>query len=174
VELSDYLTVVRKHWVVIALIGLLGLGAAYGYAKSLPATYRATSSVYVSAPRGSSVGELVQGATYADDQIESYAQLAVTPFVLEPVIDELDLSTTVRNLRAAVTVTRPVNTSILEIKVTTNDREGSADIANAVSAELSDAVAEVGGDGGGDQPPIQPTVVATASPHFIRLGRTPG
>jgi succinoglycan biosynthesis transport protein ExoP len=170
VELSDYLAVVRKHWVVIALIGLLGLGAAYGYSKSLPATYRATSSVYVSVPRGSSVGDLVQGANYADDRIESYAQLAVTPFVLEPVIDRLDLSTTARSLRGAVTATRPVNTSILEISVTSNDREGSAEIANAVSAELARAVAEVEGDVTWDQPTIQLTMVAHASPPLHPAG----
>lgn len=169
-ELSDYVTVVRKHWAVIMLIGLLGFGAAYGYSKSLPATYRAMSSMYVSVPFGESVGERVQGATYANDRIESYAQLAGTPFVLDPVIDDLGLSTTARTLRRSVTVTRPVNTSILEIRVISDDRERAADVANAVSLELARAVGELEGDVAGGQPTVQLTMVATASPPAFAFG----
>jgi len=170
VELSNYVTVVRKHWVVIALIGLLGLGAAYGYSKSLPATYRATSSVFVSVPGGASVGERVQGATYVDTRVESYALLATSPFVLDPVIEDLDLSMTARTLARSVTVTRPLNTEFLEIRVISENRERVADVANAVSLELARAVAELEGDVAGDQPTVQLTVVATATPPAFAFG----
>lgn len=169
-ELSNYVTVVRKHWVVIALIGLLGLGAAYGYSKSLPATYRATASIIVSSIGGESVGERVQGATYTDNRIESYALLATSPFVLDPVIEDLDLSMTARTLARSVTVTRPLNTEFLEIRVISENRERVADVANAVSLELARAVAELEGDVAGDQPTVQLTVVATAIPPVFPSG----
>jgi capsular exopolysaccharide synthesis family protein len=170
VELGEYIRIVRKHWFVIMLIGLLGLGGAYAYAKSLPATYRATASIIVSSIGGESVGERVQGATYTDNRIESYAQLATSPFVLEPVIAELDLSMTPKTLARMVTVDRPVNTYFLEIRVTDGIRQRAAEIANAVSSELARAVAELERDGAGGQSTVELTVVATAVPPVFPSG----
>lgn len=169
-ELGEYVRIVRKHWIVIMLIGLLGLGGAYAYAKSLPATYRATASIIVSSIGGESVGELVQGATYTDNRIESYAQLATSPYVLEPVIAELDLSMTPRTLARMVTASRPVSTYFLEIRVTDGTRQRAAEIANAVSRELARAVAELEGDEAGGQSAVQLTVVATAVPPAFPSG----
>ncbi|WP_024285428.1 polysaccharide biosynthesis tyrosine autokinase [Cellulomonas sp. KRMCY2] len=169
-ELSEYIRIVRKHWIVIMLIGLLGLGGAYAYAKSLPATYSATASIIVSSIGGESVGERVQGATYTDNRIESYAQLATSPFVLEPVIEELDLSMTPRTLARMVTVTRPVNTYFLEFRVTDGNPQRAAEIANAVSRELALSVAELEGDVASGQSTVQLTVVATAIPPVFPSG----
>lgn len=169
-ELGEYVRIVRKHWIVIMLIGLLGLGGAYAYAKSLPATYRATASIIVSSIGGESVGELVQGATYTDNRIESYAQLATSPYVLEPVIAELDLSMTPRTLARMVIASRPVSTYFLEIRVTDGIPQRAAEIANAVSRELARAVAELEGDEAGGQSTVQLTVVATAMPPAFPSG----
>lgn len=169
-ELGDYLAVLRKHWLGIALIGALGFGLAYGYSTTLPETYRATASVLVSAPSGETVGEAVQGATYAQGRIESYAQLATKPYVLEPVIERLELDTTPRSLARNVTVTRPLNTYILDIAVVDGTPSGAAEIADAISVELADAVYRLEKGPDGSEPSVAMTVVAPATPPPYAFG----
>lgn len=169
-ELSEYLTVLRKHWMAIALVGLLGGGAAYAWSSSLPPTYRATSSVWVTVQHGDSVGERVQGVTYADNRIESYGQLATKPYVLDPVIEELGLGVSPRALARTLTVSRPVNTQILEVTAVSGSPEQAAEVANAVVEALAQAVSDVEGDAAGESPSVQLTVVATAEPPAFAAG----
>lgn len=160
-ELSEYLAVLRKHWLVITVVGVLGLGAGFAYSATVPPSYKATSSVYVSLKQGNSVGELVQGATYAQDLVQSYAQLATMPIVLEPVIEQLGLDTTPRALAQSITATSPLQTVILEISAESASAQGAADLSNAVSEQLAVSVAELGST---DGPAIYLTTVAEATP----------
>lgn len=162
-EPSEYLGALRKHWLLILVLGVLGFGAGYGYSTTLPESYRATSSIYVTVPRGDSVGELVQGDTYIKNRIESYAQLASKPYVLDPVITQLGLDTTARSLAKSIVATSPLNTAVLEISAVSGDPQRAADIANAVSAQLAVAVESLEGEAT-DQPSVQITVVAQATP----------
>jgi len=158
---SEYLAVLRKNWLVIALIGVLGAGAGFAYSATVSPSYKATSSVYVSLKQGSSVGELVQGAAYAQDLVQSYAQLATMPIVLEPVIERLDLTTTPRVLARSITATSPLQTVILEISAASASAQGAADLSNAVSKQLAVAVTGLGTP---DGPTVYLTTVAEATP----------
>jgi len=160
-ELSEYLAVLRKNWLVIALVGALSLGAGFAYSMTAPPSYKATSSVYVSLKQGASVGELVQGNTYAQDLVQSYAQLATMPIVLAPVIEKLGLDTTPRVLAKSITATSPLQTVILEISAVGDSPQKAADLSNAVSDQLAIAVGGLGATGG---PAIFLTTVAKATP----------
>ncbi|GAA4626162.1 polysaccharide biosynthesis tyrosine autokinase [Cellulomonas oligotrophica] len=163
-EPAEYLAALRKHWLVVAVLAVLGFGAAYAWSQTLPPSYRTTSSVYVTVPQTTSVGELVQGSTYAQASIESYAQLATKPYVLDPVIDRLDLDTDARSLARSVTATSPLNSKILEISAVAGDPDKAASIANAVSAQLATAVEDLEGEGADGAPNVEITVVAQAAP----------
>lgn len=163
-EPAEYLAALRKHWLVVAVLAVLGFGAAYAWSQTLPPSYRTTSSVYVTVPQTTSVGELVQGSTYAQASIESYAQLATKPYVLDPVIDRLDLDTDARSLARSVTATSPLNSKILEISAVAGDPDKAASIANAVSTQLATAVEDLEGEGADGAPNVEITVVAQAAP----------
>lgn len=163
-EPAEYLAALRKHWLVILLLSVLGFGAGYAYSTSLPSSFRATSSVYVTVPQSTSVGELVQGSTYAQNRIENYAQLATKPYVLDPVIERLGLDTTGRSLAKSVSVSAPLNSTILEIAAVSGDPQRSADIANAVARQLATAVEELEGDTSDGDPNVQITLVGEATP----------
>lgn len=163
-ELSEYLAILRKHAVAIAVAGVLGFVAAYGYASTLPPRYTATASLYVAVPGSATVGERVQGASYAQNRVESYAELAATPFVIEPVIDQLDLQSSALSVARNLTVTSPLGTSVLEIRYTSGDPERAAAVANAIGAQLAAAVAQLEGPGEGGRPAVELTVVASADP----------
>ncbi len=73
----------------------------------------------------------------------SFAQLAQSPVVLGPVIDQLNLSMTPKQLSDAMTVTTPQNTVILQVGVTDPDPQHAADIANAIASSLAKTVEQI-------------------------------
>jgi len=161
-ELGEYLAVLRKRWFVIVV--LAALGGAIGYAQAATGTpvYRSTSSVYLTPTRGDTVSEFVQGANYTQNLVQSYVQIATTPRVLDPVVDELGLETTGRALAKRVTADSPLNTMIIEISAVSFDPQASADIANAAADSLAETVGDLSptyADGGAS---LQLTVLAEA------------
>lgn len=162
-EPLDYLVVLRKQWATIAaLTALLG---ATGFAASvvLPPKYEASSSVFVSTPRGTSAAELVQGATYTQNLVQSYAQLATMPTVLEPVIDDLKLSVSAGSLASRITAVAPLDTVIIEITAEAASGGEAAQIANAVAASLAARVAELSPKGADGESAVTLAPTSTAS-----------
>lgn len=139
-EFSEFLGALKRGWVLLVVLTLLGGVAGFGYARSNPPTYKASSTVFVSTQRGESTSELVQGSTFTQNLIQSYAELAKLPSVLEPVIVRLRLDTTVEQLAGAVSANAPLNTALIEITVTGPSAAEAASIANAVTASLATTV----------------------------------
>lgn len=135
-ELRDYLAVLRKYWVSIVAITLLGLVGATIVSLVTPPTYTARGAVFLAVRGGDSASELAQGATYATNQVRSYAQVATTPTVLQPVITKLQLDITPAELAESVTASIPANTALIEIAVVNGDPELGARIAQATSEQL--------------------------------------
>jgi len=100
VELQDYLRVLRKRWQIIALVTLLVIGASALFTALSPRTYSAQTQFFVSTSGADNNGSLLQGSTFTQQRVKSYAQLLETPKVLDPVIDKLKLSTTADRLAA--------------------------------------------------------------------------
>lgn len=167
-DLSEYFNALRRHWALIIVMGVIGAGVAFVIAQATPPQYRATASVFVSAQSGNTTSELVQGSTYTQNLIQSYAQLAVLPSVLQPVIDELELETTPRALAEMITAENPINTVIIEITATAGSAEQSADIANAVSRELSASARSLAPDRADGTAAVEMTQIAEASAPRIQ------
>jgi len=135
-ELRDYLVVLRKYWLSIVAITVLGIAAAACISLLMKPVYTAQTAVFLSVNGGNSASDLVQGANYASNQVNSFAQVVTTPVVLQPVIDKLGLDTTPAELAKSITTTIPTNTAIVQIAVKDTSAAQSATIAQAVSESL--------------------------------------
>jgi succinoglycan biosynthesis transport protein ExoP len=142
VELSDYLDILRRRWLGVVIITLTTLALASAVTLAMPKKYTATTRLFI-AVAGESVTDLAQGSNFAEKQMSSYAEVATSPTVLAPVIGELHLRTTPKELAESVKATVPVETVILEIEATDPDPTRAADIANAVGRELARATADL-------------------------------
>jgi len=163
-EPVEYLRSIARRWLAVILLGVLGAGAGFAYATSLPLLYRATSSVFVSSPRGETTSELVQGFTFTEKLVQSYAQLATMPAVLQPVIDQLELDTTPTALASRVSASTPLNTVIIEVTVVDRSAEQSAAIANAITRSLATTGQELAPQGPAGSPSVTLETVSTAQP----------
>ncbi|MCU1528709.1 MAG: chromosome partitioning protein, partial [Frondihabitans sp.] len=74
-ELRDYIKVLRKGWALIVVLALVGVAAAATYSIVKKPVYSASAQVFVSTQSGSSVADLVQGSTFTQQRVTTYANL---------------------------------------------------------------------------------------------------
>ncbi|MGP5415075.1 polysaccharide biosynthesis tyrosine autokinase [Brachybacterium paraconglomeratum] len=142
-ELHHYLLNLRERWrsgLVAALIVVL---AVAGLTALQSPVYRATSQVFVQARTGNGVEDLNSGASFASQQIMSYAELATTPYVLDEVIGDLDLEITPARLAKDVRVSVEEGSFLIRISASASDPEMAARIADSTAENLQEAVASL-------------------------------
>lgn len=138
-ELRDYLAILRKYWISIVAVTLSGVAIAALASLLTKPTYTATTSLFFTV-QGSNPGELLQGFTYAESQVSSYAQILTTPAVLQPVIDRLGLNVTPAELAPSVTAVTVSGTAIIEIAVESHEPALSASLAREIGVQVVSTV----------------------------------
>ena len=162
-DLRDYVAALRKRWYIVAVLAIIGAGAAFAQAHASPPQYRAQSTVFVSIAQGATTQELVQGSTFTQDIVQSYAKLATMPVVLDQVIYDLDLDTTPKALAEEITAENPLDTVIIEIDAVATTSTGASDLSNAVADELTNTITNLSPTSN-KKSAVQVTVVARADP----------
>lgn len=137
--LGYFLRVLRKRWRIVAAMTVIGIVAAGILSLAAPKIYSANASNFVSIAASDS-GEsnaLYQNSQFAMTRVESYPEVAMSPDVLQPVIDDLGLDLTVAELREQLTVVNPPSTVLIDVTAKNEDPEVAADVANSVSENLA-------------------------------------
>jgi polysaccharide biosynthesis transport protein len=161
VELREYLDILRRRWLTVVIIALTALVLASAVSLALPKKYTATTRLFI-AVAGDSVTDMAQLSNFAEKQMASYAEVATSPLVLGPVIDELGLRTTPKELAESVEATVPVSTVILEIAATDLDPTRATQIANAVGEQLKKAAGDLSPQKADGTKAVQATTIAAA------------
>ncbi len=132
-----YYRVVRTRWRAIAAVTLLmvALVALVALAALLtlwsPKTYQARTQLFVSTSGGQDSTQLLQGNTFTQQRVKSYADLITTPKVLDPVIKDLGLTYNADELGANIPASVPLDTVLIDVLVSDRDPEQAARIASA-------------------------------------------
>lgn len=161
-EPIDYLVAVWRHRFVIIVLTVLGLGAGLLVATSTTPTYRAGSSVLLTPSPGVANHELGEVGNYMNYQIHSYAELARSRVVLDPVVEDADLPYGADVLAEQISAQVPVNTSVINIGVTDTDPARAARVANAVAENLVTAVEDASPEPSEDTTSLELRTVAGA------------
>ena len=185
ITILDLFNAVRKHVItaVVTLIVVVAAVCAYTFTRTpqytatseLLATYRSSAGTAGAPSTLNSAGELNSGADYINSQIQTYPQLVKTESVLQPVIDDLGLHTTVKELAANVTASNPNSTMLVDISVNDPDPKQASNIANSVAENLRKQVTSTIYSDEGDKiiSPVSLTVVqqayAPASPSSPKV-----
>lgn len=168
ITFADIVVIIRKHIATAAICFAVIVGVAGAYAFLAAPQYSATAQViatYNAAQDGGNSDDITQqntGGTYVSNQIKSYPTLATTETVLKPVISQLGLDVSVKDLSNQLTVSNPSNTAFVNITATAGDAKQSATIANAVADSLR-TIVEHDLYAKGAAAPIKLTVVQRAA-----------
>ncbi len=142
--LSGLLGILRKHIITIIVTFFVVLGAVIALTAVSPVQYSTTTQLFAtyndSSDGTANSSEQNNGSSYIMGQIKSYPALTTTQSVLQPVIDELGLHTTVGQLKGQISVTNPTDTAFVNISVTDSDPAQAATIANGAAKSLSSVV----------------------------------
>lgn len=131
------------RWMLIIAAVEIGLLAGAAYTLVATPKFTAESEILVSALGSDTTTDLAQGNSYSQAQARNFALIATRNSVLDPVISTLGLRTTPGPLSAEISVTVPLNTSLISVSVEDTSATRAAAIANAVSASLANVVANV-------------------------------
>ena len=161
-ELRAYLNILRRRWLMVALVALSALALAAVVTLLMTPRYTATTRLFFGVEGTGSAADLAQGSTFAEKQMTSYAEVATSPLVLGSVIERLDLAVGPADLADKITASVPSDTVILEVSVSDTDPGRAAQIANAVGAELSDVAASLSPERADGTQALRATVLAPA------------
>lgn len=150
--------VLTHRWRIVALLTLVGLVLAAGWAWTRTPMYEASTSMFVRVGSNSQVGDVALGTTVAEAKAKTYVKLVGSVQVTQTVIDELDLDLNAAELSSRITAEVPLDTVMIEISAQFDDPEDAQAIANAFGDALRDQVADLekpsASDGVDDNKPI--------------------
>jgi capsular exopolysaccharide synthesis family protein len=139
-DLRDYLRVLSRRWHVIALVTVLGTAAGVLASVLVTPEYRATTTLFVSLQADTNTSQLNEGNSFAQARVQSYADVAESPEVTEPVVKSLRLNMTSAQLADRIEAEAPLNTVLVRLTVTDTRAARAARISNAVAHRFADVI----------------------------------
>ena len=155
-ELQDYLKVVRKRWRVIVAVVLVFVGLAAAGSLASEKVYESRTQFFVSTTGAGDSGALLQGSTFTQQRVKSYAQLLTTPRVLGPVAASVGVT---GDVAGQVRATTPPDTVLIDVAVRDTDPARAQAMGEAIATEFPAAVTELESPAGAEASPIKVTVV---------------
>lgn len=161
-DLSEYLRIARRHWMLIAVTTLAGLLVGGAIAVLTKPVYTAETELFVAIQNSGSVQELQQGNTFSQSRVQSYAKTITTPAVLQPAIEALGLEQTPEQLAKKVRATTDLNTVLIAIAVDDTSPVTAAATAQAVADSLIKVVDVLERPKAGGTSPVSLSIVTPA------------
>jgi succinoglycan biosynthesis transport protein ExoP len=162
-DLRAYLTIVRRRWLTVAIVFFSCFAAAGALTLLTTPRYTATTELFFGVQGTGSAAELAQGSTFSVQQMTSYARVATSPLVMDPVIQQLGLGVSPAVLAKQVSASVPAETVILELSVTDANPEQAARIANALGSTLAEAAVALTPDRADGSQAVRATTLAAAA-----------
>ncbi|MFF2344750.1 polysaccharide biosynthesis tyrosine autokinase [Pseudarthrobacter sp. NPDC058119] len=161
-DFRDYLRILRRSWILVTAMMLMGLLVGGSISALTSPTYTSETQLFVAIQSSGSVQELQQGNTFSQARVQSYVKTVDSPVVLQPVIDSLGLDLTSEKLAQKVTATTETNTVLINIAVTDTSAVQAAAIAQAVADSMIKAVDSLEKPKTGGSSPVSLSVIKPA------------
>lgn len=162
-DLRDYMRILRRNWILIVAVTLLGVGASGLASILIKPTYTSETQLFVAIQGSGTVSELQQGNSFSQARVQSYVKTVATPVVLQPVVESLGSNLTADELAAKVKATTDLNTVLINISVSDGSPVQAAAYAQAIATSLIKAVDELEKPKAGGTSPVSLSVIRPAS-----------
>ncbi|WP_314506982.1 polysaccharide biosynthesis tyrosine autokinase [uncultured Microbacterium sp.] len=167
-ELRDYIRGLRRHWIAVVLMTIVGVAVSYGwYAVQTPA-YEATAVGLVKTREAAIADEVNQSLmesandSVARGKVPTYLDMATWKPVADRVIEDLGLTTTPDRVVTRVAFENPENTNIIRVTASGGSPEDAAALAQSWLESLAVQIDEVEGDGAAGSAPVSIFVTGSA------------
>ncbi|NBO46381.1 MAG: hypothetical protein EBU85_05135, partial [Actinobacteria bacterium] len=141
---AEYLAALRRGWVTVLIAIFVGSVAAAGISLAQTPVYAANCRLFVAMGGVDTSGQnVLQGAQFAAQRVKSYTQVVASPNVLEPVIRQLKLNTTVTDLAKQVSATNPLDTVLIDVSAKDPNPIQAANLANLTCGNLGSEIERI-------------------------------
>ncbi|SDQ73067.1 tyrosine-protein kinase domain-containing protein [Pseudarthrobacter chlorophenolicus] len=162
-ELSDYLRILRRNWMILVACTILGLLVAAAASLAIKPTYTAQTRLFVAIQSTGTAADLQQGNNFSQSRVQSYVETVGTPIVLQPVIDSLGLTVSPAELSKNIQASADLKTVLVSITASDSSPVQAAAIAQATANSLVDVINTLEGATEGKPSPVKLSVVTPAS-----------
>jgi capsular polysaccharide biosynthesis protein len=131
-DLSRFVDVVARQFLLIVAATVLAAGSAYVVSNLLPRQYEAQAQVVVGSLTETSPDQL----TAYERLAQTYAALTTSSLVVDRIVDRLALHDDPEELASRITVRVPTGQPILRIVARASSASGARALADAVAAEV--------------------------------------
>src|SRR5437764_9456361 len=130
--LRDYLRVLRRYWIMILVVTIVGGIAGLVYAETQSASYKATADVNFQDPfQQLGVVGLSSNQPQTPGELAAVAADLVTgPSVMNQVKSDLNTSASTRSLGHPIPAQVAIPSNLLQLSATSSDPRFPADLAN--------------------------------------------
>lgn len=140
-DLRDFYSLLMRYFLTVILALGLGIGSSILVTNLTTPMYKAEVQLFVSTPSSTlDLSSVIQGSSFSQQRVKSYAQIINGPSTLFPVISKLKLDTTYEKLAKRVKASAPLDTVLINVTVADESPILAARIANAVGAEFAKTV----------------------------------
>lgn len=166
-DLQEYMRILRRNWILVTALTLLGILIGGASSILVQPTYTSETQLFVATQSSGSVTELQQGNSFSQARVQSYVKTVASPLVLQPAIDSLGIDTTPADLAERVKASTDLNTVLINIAVSDKSPVQAAAIARAVADSLIQTVDSLEKPKSGGNSPVslsitKPAVAPTA------------
>lgn len=137
---SGLLDASRRSLPLLVIAAVLPAGLVLVSAGSTAPTYTSTASVYVATAAGGDTRALDAGGVYVQRQMSSYAVLAESSEVLDPVIADLGTGQSAVSLARRLTVTATSPGHLIDVSSSASSADAGTSLVTAVARSLADQV----------------------------------
>lgn len=160
----EFLTLLSRRWRVVAAFVILGVAGAAVLTNQMQPSYRAQTQLFVAfSSADDTAASLTQGSLFTANRVKSYPDLVNSPLVLQPVIDELGLDMTPKELAGRVSAEVPPNTVLIEVIADDPSPARAAQIADAVANNFITVVEDLDRIRANDPSPVRVSVTRPAT-----------
>lgn len=136
----------RKIYILIITLVFIIVGFIYTYLFTTPKYKSETSLLLVkqdAATTTSSSSITTSDLTLSQKLVSTYSELIRSKLVLEPVIESLEMDTTVDKLKSTITVSSVKDTELIKISVVNENAKNAKIIANQIVKVFSEKVKDI-------------------------------
>jgi len=151
-NLQDYLRGLRRYWLAVVLMVLVGVSTAFAWTALQTPVYESTASGVIQTRETAEQGGALYGDSFAMSRVPTYLDMATWKRVAEGAAEQLGVAIPPEALASRVTVTNPEGTAILKFTAQGSTPEEAAQLAQAWIVALGETIDDVEGGTAGQAP----------------------
>jgi capsular polysaccharide biosynthesis protein len=150
VTLRDYVLIVARSWIVVAVSVAVGLMTAAIVSIATTTTYTASAQVLFSGHASTSGQDLAYVGNYVQSRMQTYKRVGTSTSLMNTVAASMQRNEAPRDLASRTEIEVSQLSTVATVSATDTTAKGAAETASTVAAALIETVQKIEGENAGD------------------------